>query len=159
MPLAREVSLPGIAAPADPRSSNSRGIPSARIASACCHGSVTTTADGVSDAEIDELERAAHHRTHRFRSWLARRHPAIRIAYRVLIALLGTVVIVIGLIIVPLPGPGWLIVFGGLAILATEFAWAKRLARWLKRQLATAWAWWKRVRARRRDAKAARQRS
>ena len=35
------------------------------------------------------------------------------------------------------PGPGWLVVFLGLAILGTEFAWAKRLAAFTKRQLAT----------------------
>jgi uncharacterized protein (TIGR02611 family) len=27
---------------------------------------------------------------------------------------------------IPYPGPGWLVVFGGLAILATEFHWARR---------------------------------
>ena len=32
-----------------------------------------------------------------------------------------------GSILVPLPGPGWLIVFAGLAILATEYVWAQRL--------------------------------
>lgn len=51
----------------------------------------------------------------------------------------------IGLILVPYPGPGWLVVFAGLAILATEFEFASKLldvakgkydawADWLKRQ-------------------------
>ena len=31
----------------------------------------------------------------------------------------------IGLALVPYPGPGWLIVFAGLAILSTEFHWAR----------------------------------
>jgi uncharacterized protein (TIGR02611 family) len=30
-------------------------------------------------------------------------------------------------VLLPLPGPGWLIIFAGLALLATEFAWAGRL--------------------------------
>lgn len=34
--------------------------------------------------------------------------------------------LVVGVIAIPYPGPGWLIVFTGLAILATEFDWAKR---------------------------------
>lgn len=42
---------------------------------------------------------------------------------------IGVVIVVVGLIMVPLPGPGWLVVFGGLAILATEFTWAQLLKR------------------------------
>jgi len=114
-----------------------------------------STSEVPTDAHLARMEHTAHERTHRFREWLARRHVAIRIGYRVLIALAGALVIVIGLILVPLPGPGWLIVFGGLAILSTEFAWARRVARWLKRQLATFWAWWKARRAARRARRAA----
>jgi uncharacterized protein (TIGR02611 family) len=40
---------------------------------------------------------------------------------------LGGVVLVAGIVAIPYPGPGWLIVFAGLAILATEFIWARRL--------------------------------
>lgn len=69
--------------------------------------------------------------------------PVLRRAYRLLVAALGGVIAVGGLLLVPLPGPGWLIVFLGLAILGTEFSWAKRLAAFTKRQLATFWAWWK----------------
>jgi len=43
------------------------------------------------------------------------------------IAVVGIIVILIGIPLIPLIGPGWLIVFTGLAILATEFAWADRL--------------------------------
>lgn len=46
---------------------------------------------------------------------------------RTAVAIIGSIVLIIGLVLVPYPGPGWLIVFGGLAILATEFAWAKRI--------------------------------
>lgn len=41
------------------------------------------------------------------------------------IAILGSIVVLLGLVMVPYPGPGWLIVFAGLAILATEFEWAQ----------------------------------
>lgn len=52
---------------------------------------------------------------------------------RVLIA--GTTVIVLGIVISPLPGPG-LSVLGplGLAILASEFVWARRLALQIKQR-------------------------
>lgn len=46
---------------------------------------------------------------------------------RVAVGIVGGVVVVIGIIAIPYPGPGWLIVFAGLAILATEFDWAKRI--------------------------------
>lgn len=38
----------------------------------------------------------------------------------------GGVVLIVGIIAIPYPGPGWLIVFAGLAILAREFTWAQR---------------------------------
>jgi len=41
----------------------------------------------------------------------------------------------LGLALVPLPGPGWLIVFLGLGIMATEFAWAERLLDFGRRTL------------------------
>jgi uncharacterized protein (TIGR02611 family) len=76
------------------------------------------------------------------------RRPVLRRSYRVLVGVLGGVIAVGGLLLVPLPGPGWLVVFLGLAILGTEFAWAKRLAAFTKRQLSRFWAWWKARRAR-----------
>jgi uncharacterized protein (TIGR02611 family) len=40
--------------------------------------------------------------------------------------------VLVGLLLVPLPGPGWATVFEGLGILATEFRWADRLLRHTK---------------------------
>ena len=82
----------------------------------------------------------------RFRVWL-RRRPALHLSYRILIAVIGGAIIIGGLILVPLPGPGWLIVFIGVALLGTEFRWARRLGRWARVQLARFWAWWKARRA------------
>lgn len=70
---------------------------------------------------------------------------AKRKAKRTAIAAVGGLVVLVGIIAIPYPGPGWLIVFAGLAILATEFDWAQRLldyargkyddwTAWLKRQ-------------------------
>ncbi len=39
----------------------------------------------------------------------------------------GFVVVLAGLAMIPLPGPGLLVVAAGLAILALEFVWAERL--------------------------------
>jgi len=43
------------------------------------------------------------------------------------VAVAGIVVILIGIPMIPLVGPGWLVVFTGLAILSSEFEWAGRL--------------------------------
>jgi uncharacterized protein (TIGR02611 family) len=61
--------------------------------------------------------------------------PGGRTFLRVFIAALGAAVVALGLVLVPLPGPGWAIVFGGLAIWAIEFAWAARLLNWVRRQV------------------------
>lgn len=85
----------------------------------------------------------------RWRRWI-RRRPWLNTVYRVLVTALGIAVVVIGLILVPLPGPGWLIVFIGLTILGTEFHWARRLLGWLRRVLARFWERWNAWRAERR---------
>lgn len=82
----------------------------------------------------------------RARAWVER-HPRIRFAYRFAVGVLGVFVVIAGLILVPLPGPGWLIVFLGIAILGTEFPAAHRVGQWLKRVLASAVARWKAWRA------------
>ncbi len=45
---------------------------------------------------------------------------------RYLTAVVGGVVLVLGIIMIPYPGPGWAVVFLALGILSTEFAWAKK---------------------------------
>ena len=54
----------------------------------------------------------------------------LRHGRRVAIFLLGSTVLLIGLLLLILPGPGILVLLAGLAILAVEFAWARR---WLRR--------------------------
>jgi len=39
----------------------------------------------------------------------------------------GGLVTLIGVVALVAPGPGWLIIFTGLGILASEFAWAARV--------------------------------
>jgi len=45
------------------------------------------------------------------------------------VALIGGTVVLIGAAMLVLPGPGLLVIAGGLAILATEFIWARRALR------------------------------
>lgn len=46
---------------------------------------------------------------------------------RVLVGFVGGLVTLIGVVALVAPGPGWLIIFTGLGILASEFAWAARV--------------------------------
>lgn len=82
------------------------------------------------------------------RAWIEKR-PQLRSFYRLGIGALGGAIAATGLLLVPLPGPGWLVVFLGLAILGTEFAWAGRLATSLKRMLHRFWRWWRERKSRR----------
>lgn len=49
---------------------------------------------------------------------------------RLVVALVGSIVVLVGLVMIPYPGPGWLVVFMGLAILAQEFTWARRVLKY-----------------------------
>ncbi len=75
-----------------------------------------------------------------FRAFFAK-HAWLDMTYRIAVGLLGTAVVVIGFILIPLPGPGWLIVFAGLAILATEFVWAERLLNFARTKV-HGWTQW-----------------
>jgi uncharacterized protein (TIGR02611 family) len=56
-----------------------------------------------------------------------RRLPGGFLGWRIGLTVVGVAVIIAGIILLPLPGPGWLVIFAGLGILATEYEWAGRL--------------------------------
>ena len=64
--------------------------------------------------------------------------PGGRLAWRIGATLVGVALIVGGIVLLPLPGPGWLIIFAGLGILATEYEWAARLLRFARGKV-SAW--------------------
>lgn len=61
----------------------------------------------------------------------AKSHALVRLGRMTL----GTIVVIIGIIALPLPGPGWLIIAGGLTILAKDVAWADRLLRYIRKRV------------------------
>jgi uncharacterized protein (TIGR02611 family) len=73
-----------------------------------------------------------------------RDRPAVEFAYRIVVALIGLVVLVVGIVAIPYPGPGWAIVFIGLAVLATEFDWSRRLLAYTRRRYDAVMAWFRR---------------
>ncbi|MEU8568386.1 TIGR02611 family protein [Streptomyces pathocidini] len=62
----------------------------------------------------------------------------LHLSWQVGVFLVGLAVVTIGVIMLPLPGPGWLVIFGGMAIWATEFVWAQLVLRWTKRKVTEA---------------------
>lgn len=68
-------------------------------------------------------------------------------AYRIAVGVVGAVVLGLGILAIPYPGPGWAIVFIGLGILATEFAWAQRLLVYAKERYDEVMAWFHRQHA------------
>jgi uncharacterized protein (TIGR02611 family) len=61
-------------------------------------------------------------------------HSLLRHGKKIGTAIVGGLVTILGLILIPYPGPGWLVVFAGLAILATEFQFAAKALSWLKQK-------------------------
>ena len=70
-----------------------------------------------------------------------RSNPTGRLALKIGVGVLGSLVVVVGIILIPFPGPGWAIVILGLAILALEFTWAKNLLEFTKRHVKS-WTHW-----------------
>lgn len=70
----------------------------------------------------------------RLRAWL-RRTITYRWARRIVVGVIGGTILVIGIVMVVLPGPAILVVPLGLGVLGVEFAFARH---WLRKLRATA---------------------
>ena len=53
-----------------------------------------------------------------------------KLAKRVVVAVVGVTVVLVGVVMLVTPGPGLIVIPAGLAILSIEFAWARY---WLRR--------------------------
>lgn len=58
-----------------------------------------------------------------------------RIARRIVIAVIGGTLLLLGLVMLVAPGPGLLVIPLGLAVLGAEFAWARLWLRRLRQRL------------------------
>ncbi|MFF4157871.1 TIGR02611 family protein [Streptomyces sp. NPDC001678] len=67
-----------------------------------------------------------------------RRSRALHLSWQAGVFVVGLAVVVAGIVMLPLPGPGWLVIFAGMAIWATEFVWAQLVLRWTKRKVTEA---------------------
>ena len=55
----------------------------------------------------------------------------VRRAFRIVA---GFTLLLAGVVMIVTPGPGWLVIFLGLSLLAAEFIWARRLMDRMKRE-------------------------
>lgn len=56
----------------------------------------------------------------------------MRQAKRTVKIVFGFTLLVMGVVMLVTPGPGWAVIFAGLAVLAAEYIWARRLLDHLK---------------------------
>ena len=57
----------------------------------------------------------------------------IKVVRRVIVSVVGATILLIGIALLVLPGPAFVVIPIGLAILATEYAWARRWLRKVRR--------------------------
>ncbi|MCX4821790.1 TIGR02611 family protein [Streptomyces sp. NBC_01142] len=93
-------------------------------------GDVTGDVVDVVAAEDPELGSKAPH--------FIKRSRTLHLSWQVGVFVVGLAVVGAGIVMLPLPGPGWLVIFGGMAIWATEFVWAQLVLRWTKRKVTEA---------------------
>ena len=54
---------------------------------------------------------------------------------KIIVGIIGFTILFIGVLLIVLPGPAFIIIPIGLGILATEFAWAKNILEKVKKRL------------------------
>ena len=81
--------------------------------------------EGTTRGEPSVLRRV-HERLHRNR--------LVGLVTKIVVTVVGVVVIAAGIFLSGpgIPGPGFLVILGGLAILATEYEWARRVLEWAR---------------------------
>jgi tellurite resistance protein TerC len=54
---------------------------------------------------------------------------------RIVVTVIGFIVLIIGIVLIVFPGPAFIVIPIGLAILATEYEWAKKVFDKIKRRV------------------------
>lgn len=86
----------------------------------------------LSDRFVDAAVEAEFETGHREETVAeAKAHILIRVPRMIL----GFLIVIVGIIALPLPGPGWLIILAGLGILSIDFVWAARLIKFIRRRI------------------------
>ena len=114
------------------------------------HDSLGEKIEHVAEEFVDEVEGAMESALPwhtRLQAW-GRRTPTRHALWRAVILLVGLIVVCVGLLtsIPGIPGPGLALIFLGIVILSTEFAWAHRAREPLQRWVDKFMAWFRRFR-------------
>ncbi|WP_405620064.1 TIGR02611 family protein [Streptomyces sp. NBC_01511] len=95
---------------------------------------VPTAEKTAEEMTAERAERELGSRAPRF----IKRSKTLHMSWQVGVFVVGLAVVVAGAAMLVLPGPGWLVIFGGMAIWATEFVWAQLVLRWTRRKVTEA---------------------
>ncbi|MFI7547634.1 TIGR02611 family protein [Actinoplanes sp. NPDC049599] len=90
---------------------------------------------------MSQSEPLTEERSHRGVLDRIRSNPSGHLALKIGVGVLGAIVVAVGIVLIPFPGPGWAIVILGLAIWAIEFHWARRLLHFTKKHVQS-WTHW-----------------
>ncbi|MDV9176881.1 TIGR02611 family protein [Streptomyces sp. W16] len=104
-------------------------------------GEVVVASDGAADGAPDETAADAVQGEQGLGSKapeFIKARRALHLSWQVGVFVIGLAVVAAGIVMLPLPGPGWVVIFGGMAIWATEFVWAQLVLRWTKRKVTEA---------------------
>ncbi|MFJ8334077.1 TIGR02611 family protein [Streptomyces sp. NPDC094437] len=93
-----------------------------------------TGTDGAEGTGADDERRGLGSKAPEF----VKARRALHVSWQVGVFLVGLAVVAAGVTMLVLPGPGWVVIFGGMAIWATEFVWAQLVLRWTKRKVTEA---------------------
>lgn len=66
------------------------------------------------------------------------------VVYRTLVIIVGLAIVTLGIVLLPFPGPGWVVIFIGLGVLASEFEPAARLRSFAIKKV-KAWNEWQKT--------------
>ncbi|MGK5630473.1 TIGR02611 family protein [Streptomyces sp. URMC 123] len=102
-------------------------------------GRAAALGDGTTKTAEDAAATAERELGSRAPAFIKASRP-LHLSWQVGVFVVGLAVVVAGVIMLPLPGPGWLVIFAGMAIWATEFVWAQLVLRWTKRKVTEATA-------------------
>jgi uncharacterized protein (TIGR02611 family) len=72
------------------------------------------------------------------RLMMSRVENLVASARRIGVLVLGSTLTLVGIALLILPGPGVPLIIAGLALLGTQFAWARRWLAWLRAHLSAA---------------------
>ncbi|OAB86964.1 hypothetical protein AWH69_11265 [Janibacter melonis] len=70
-----------------------------------------------------------------------RLNPVLGPVYRIGVFVAGLALIIVGIPMVPLVGPGWVVIFVGLFLWSTEYMWARRVTQFVKAEVKSFEQW------------------